>query len=219
MDEQTAADINANERTLFDRFLGWLGAGTPGVKPPEGQNEAEHQEGESMAKTELITALVANAKCKFSKEKLESWDEADLTALSQSLAANEEEGAADSQAEQAAGQAAAGNPQGALPTEITQFAEMIRGLGGMEKLAQALGSLSANSDQERTQLIAGIVANCRGALSADDLAGFNTNKLRDIYGSYLPRDYSANAGAYRDMSGPEDEELLMHWPMFEKKEG
>jgi hypothetical protein len=173
MSDETPADVSANERNLFDKFLGWLG----GQKAPEPQNQAEHQEGEPMAKE---------------------------------LTANEE--APEVPATEAPPVATPAAP----PPPVAQDPALVARIAALEDVIKGL---TANQAAERAGLVAGIVANCRGAFQADDLARFDTNKLRDIYGSYLPRDYSANAGAYRDLSGPEDEELLMHWPMFEKKEG
>jgi hypothetical protein len=178
MEEQTPADVSANERNLFDKFLGWLG----GQKPSGPQNQTEHQEGEPMAKTEVI----ANEE------------------------AQEVPAAADAQ----------GAPAPAAQPPVAQDAVLARIAALEGELAQTretIKGLTANQNEERAGLVAGIVANCRGAFVADDLTRFDTNKLRDIYGSYLPRDYSANAGALRQNFGPEDEELLMVWPQFEQK--
>jgi hypothetical protein len=92
-------------------------------------------------------------------------------------------------------------------------------LAALEDAIKGLtANVNASSNEERAQLVTGIVANCRGAYQAADLAGYDINRLRAIYSSYLPRDYSANAGTLRQ-SSPEDEELLMVWPQYDKKEG
>jgi hypothetical protein len=204
MSEETPADVSANERNLFDKFLSWLGGQKPIQEPI-----SNHEEGTSMTKDQLIAGLVANAKCKFSQEKLATWDEADLTALQYSIAANEDE------APPATETPAPATPATPLVTPVAQDGELMTRIAALEDVIKGL---TANVNEERAGLVAGIVANCRGAFQAADLARFDTNKLRDIYSSYLPRDYSANAGIVRQ-NGPEDEELLMHWPMFEKKEG
>jgi hypothetical protein len=94
---------------------------------------------------------------------------------------------------------------------------MIRGLGGMDKLAAALGTLTANADTERAQMVTTIVANSNGQWAEGDLRGFDLAQLRKLHSTYLPRDYSLAGGAFR-RTEPEEEELLMHWPIFEKKE-
>jgi hypothetical protein len=165
MSEATPADVSANERNLFDRFLGWLG----GQIPPEPETIQTNEESETMAE----------------------------------LTANEE-----------VPEVPPAETQAAPPPPVAQDAALVARIAALEDVIKGL---TANQSQEKAGLIAGIVANCRGAFQAGDLERFDTNKLRDIYGSYLPRDYSANAGALRSSFGPEDEELLMHWPMFEQK--
>ena len=183
---------------LFEKFLSWMG-----------QRKADpltsNEEGQTMAKEQLIAGLTANQKCKFSKEKLESWDEADLTVLQESLAANEEESGEQTQATTEPIGATSG---AALPSEITQFAEMIRGLGGVDKLAAALGGLSANADRERADLIAAIVANSKATWSEAELRAFDTPTLHKLHGMALPRDYSGNGGYVRAGTDLEEEELL-----------
>jgi hypothetical protein len=184
-------------------------------EPPEGQIAIEanvQEEDLSVNKTELIGALVANAKCKFSQEKLATWDEGDLHVLQESL----EEGAP--------GRAPA-PPLGAqaeastAPVPVAQDGGLDARLAALEDAIKGLtANVNASTNEERVQLVAGIVANCRGAYQAADLAGYDINRLRAIYGSYQPRDYSANAGFLR-VNTPEEEELLMKWPAeFFKKE-
>jgi hypothetical protein len=225
VNSQEESSMSADEQGLFQRFLGWLKSSqSQNIEPAVVDNSAVTQEIAiapnvpvrsapaganiveeipSMNKTELIGALVANCKCKFSQEKLATWDEADLTSLRDSIAVNEDE----------APPATEVAPSAVVP--VAQNAELVTRIAALEDLIKGL---AVNVNEERAGLVAGIVANCRGALQAADLARFDTNKLRDIYGSYQPRDYSANAGALR-VNGPEDEELLMQWPVFAKKEG
>lgn len=206
MEEQTPADVSANERNLFVKFLSWLG----GQKPPE-EPISNHEEGMNMAKAELIAGLTANAKCKFSKEKLESWAEGDLQVLQDSLG------------EEATPEAAPEpSPEGSHPHSIHRpetvpgmSPELEARLAGLESL---LKGLTANSDREKAELVAAIVANSHGAWSEADLMRHDLPKLNQVYSSYLPRDYSGNSGALR-VNTPEDEELLMQWPVFAKKEG
>jgi Uncharacterized protein conserved in bacteria (DUF2213) len=217
VNSQEDSIMSMDEQTLFQRFLGWLKNEPPqNIEPVVVDNSATTQETVleanisaeedlSVNKTELIGALVANAKCKFSQEKLAAWDEGDLQVLSESL----EETPPPSDT--------AGSPLGAPApvTPVAQDAELVTRIAALEDLIKGL---AVNVNEERAGLVAGIVANCRGAFQAADLARFDTGKLRDIYGSYQPRDYSANAGTLR-VNGPEEEELLMQWPVFAKKEG
>jgi hypothetical protein len=225
-------DMSVDEQTLFQRFLGWLKSSqSQNIDPAVVDNSTITQEivpeanisvqERDMNKTELIGALVANCKCKFSQEKLATWAEGDLQVLQESLGGEEPApgrapapplGAVEATPE------IAPSPLAALPPEITQFAEMIRGLGGLDKLAAALGGVTANADRERSDLISAIVANHKATWSEAELRGFDTPTLHKLHGMALPRDYSGNGGAWRQ-SDPEEEELLMQWPMFEKKEG
>ena len=211
----------AQEIGLFEKFLGWMGQRkadsplSPGATVPTA-NPVSNQEVETMSKQELIAGLTANQKCRFSKEKLESWDEADLTALKESLATNEEEPESSGVA---GSQSAVQSPQStALPSEITQFAEMIRGLGGLDKLAAALGGVTANVERERSDLIAGIMANSKATWSEAQLRALDTPTLHNVHGMALPRDYSGNGGYVR-ANDPEEEAMPMPWPDEFKKLG
>jgi hypothetical protein len=211
--------INMDEQTLINRFLGWLKSSqSENLEPAVTDNSVAMQEtvieanipveeNPSMNKTELIGALTANAKCKFAKEKLATWDEADLQVLQESLEEAPEPAAA--------ADVPAAAPVAALPP-IAGDADLMARLARIEEM---LGHVTANVNEERAGLIAGIVANCRGAWSEAELARCDTNKLRTVYASYMPRDYSANAGALRAGFGPEEEELLMVWPNFGSPSG
>ena len=144
-----------------------------------------------MAKADLIAGLTANQKCKFSKEKLETWEEADLQALQASLTANDDPPTPPAPEPEPPPPP----PPGTFPAELTQFAEMIRSLGGVDKLAEALGGVRANSEQERAELITGIMANAQTTWTETELAAFSTENLRKMHSAFLPRDYSGNGGA------------------------
>lgn len=161
-----------------------------------------------MNKTELIGALVANAKCKFSQEKLAAWDEGDLQVLQESLTQGDE--APPAEVPTAA-------PATLLPTgqAVAQDGELMARIAALETMIKGL---TANSDREKAELVAAIVANARGAWSEADLMRHDLAKLQAVYSSYLPRDYSANAGTLR-VNGPEEETMLMPWPDEFKKLG
>ena len=160
-----------------------------------------------MNKEQLIAGLVTNCKCKFSKEKLESWDVADLTTLAESFAANEEASA--SPVEVPAAPAAPAPAPAALPPELVAW------MAGMESMVKGL---TANSEREKAEVVAAIVANCRGAFSEADLMRYDLPKLNQVYSSYLPRDYSGNGGYVRANSA-EEEAMPMPWPDAFKKLG
>ena len=190
------------ERGLFQRFKDWLrgdetSGGDAASTVLETNTEQAHSAGGmSMTKAELVTQLVANAACKFSRDKLEAWEEADLQVLSDSLTAQTPP--LDTDTEQG---------KSALPPEITAFAQMIANLGGVDKLGAALGAITANADQERTQLVAELVANA--SFTAEELAAMPTTTLRKLNDTLLPRDFSLAGGVLRVNLGAEEEELAM----------
>ena len=180
------------ETGLFERFLSWLGQHKASEiisnesAPPCA--EEEKVEG-NMGKEQLIAGLVANSKCKFSQEKLQTWAESDLQVLQESLG----------DAEQAEAAPAAPEPEvphrisrpetvPALPPELTSW------MAGIESMIKGL---TANSEREKAEIVAAIVANSSGAWSEADLMRYDTPKLQGIHASYLPRDYSGNGGYMR----------------------
>lgn len=207
--EREQSEPCEQEVGLFEKFLSWMGQRKPDALIANGLVPNGQQEVETMLKQELIAGLTANQKCKFSQEKLQTWEEADLQALQESLAANEEEAVPEVAPQSPASVAI-------LPAELTQFAEMIRGLGGVDKLAAALGGMTANADKERGDLISAIVANHKATWNEAELRAFDTRTLHKLYATALPRDYSGNGGYVRS-SDPEEEELVMHWPVLESK--
>lgn len=222
-----------DEQGLFERFLSWFAQRKVSeliVSPrPEGSrpaglatnlivNEAappcaeETKQENEMGKEQLIAGLVANAKCKFSKEKLQTWAEGDLQVLQESLGTEETEEVA---APEVVPVHKINRPEAGLgisPEVDARFA-------AIESL---LKGLTANSDREKAELVAAIVANAHGAWSEADLMRHDLPKLQTVYSSYLPRDYSANAGAgalWARVNGPEEETMLMPWPDEFKKLG
>jgi hypothetical protein len=176
------------EQGLFERLLGWLNQ-----RKVTGISNVEEEH--DMTKAELVTQLVANAACKFSREKLDAWEEADLQALQDSLGAQPK-------VLLTAEPLAVG-----LPPEITAFAQMIANLGGVDKLGAALGAITANADQERAQIVAELVANA--SFTAEELAAMPITTLRKLNETLLPRDFSLAGGVLRANFGPEEEEMAM----------
>lgn len=182
------------------RFRQWLGAG----KPEGITSNVQEQEEADVKKCEIVAALVANKQCKFSKEKLESWSEEDLTALHQTLSANAEDAS-----ETPAATPAVEAPVVQLPEEITQFAEMLKGLGGVEALGSALGAVTANANQERAALVAGLVANEQCRFDEADLQAMSTAQLNKLADSLQVRDYAGGVGVIRNSGGNDEQVLAM----------
>lgn len=236
---------NMDESTLIQRFLGWLKnsqseifsstsieEGTVSLNTDldglvAGQNALDtnvtvvspptpgglatnliEEENLSMGKEQLIAGLVANSKCKFSKDKLQTWAEGDLQVLQDSL--GEEISIAPATPEPEA-PLAIPRPETALtlPPELTTW------MAGIESMIKGL---TANSDREKAELVAAIVANAHGAWSEADLMRHDLPKLQTVYSSYMPRDYSLSGGTLR-VNGPEEETMLMPWPDEFKKLG
>lgn len=163
---------------------------------------------DDMTKDELITALVANARCKFAQDALEAWEEGALQTLHDSLATPDPE--------PASRPGTSPSPQAnavELPAEITAFAQMLQGLGGVAKLGEALGQITANADQERTQLVQGILANERNSFEEPELQAMSTAQLRKMASILAPRSYLGAAGVLNGQ-GPDEEVLAMPvaWP-------
>ena len=190
------------EHGLFRRFLAWVQGDVKvgdeafaAADATRMTNEAQRAEEMSMAKADLVTQLVANAACKFSRDKLETWGEADLQALQDSMAAQPQV------------LLTAEPLTAALPPEITAFAAMIQGLGGVDKLGAALGAITANADQERAQIVDELTANA--SFTAEELAVLPTATLRKLNDTLLPRDFSLAGGVLRANFGAEEEEMAM----------
>jgi hypothetical protein len=195
--KQGGAEVVVNmgsEKGLFQRFTEWLRS------DPQLVANQSPERNKVVNKTELVAALVANERCKFAEATLNTWAEGDLQTLQQTLDAP----AVAQEAEQAEPQTNAA--QVALPPEITAFAQMIANLGGVEKLQAALGSITANADAERVNLLAELTAN--SAFTADELAVLPTAHLHKLAAALQARDYSAGAGSYGQF-GPDEEELAM----------
>lgn len=186
----------AKQQGLFNRFRRWLG--TDKAVTPVGVNEDEvndilrtgaaparsgsnSKQEADVKKCDLVANLVANKQCKFSKEALDKWSDADLETLHQSLTANEE---------QAAPVAAA----------VPDWQQAIDALA--VKMDQVLGSITANADRERADLVSQISANSE--LGEADLRGLNNEQLRKLASSLQIHDYSGGAGVFRSNSQEEE---------------
>jgi hypothetical protein len=202
------------ETGLFERFLSWFHQrkedeliGNESV--PDGAETIQQEI--DMNKEQLVAGLVTNCKCKFSKEKLESWDVADLTTLAESFAANEEAAPEPAPAPEAEAPHRISRPEPSL----TLPPELDARIAAIEDL---LKGVTANTQRERSDLISAIVANSKATWSEAELKGFDTATLHKLHGMAMPRDYSGNGGYVRANS-VEEEEMLMPWPDEFKKLG
>jgi hypothetical protein len=205
--EVVIANGDNRPQSLFTRIRHWMSAGKS--KLSDVQNVQQEDE---VSKCDRVAALVANKQCKFSKETLDKWSEADLETLQQSLATNSE-----AQPEQAA--PLANQAPVSSGFDAKQLGEMIRGIVN-ETVAPVLQTINANADRERAELVAEIVANEQSQFEEADLQDMPVDKLRKLAASLQPRDYSGGAGIFRN-SGSEDEEYVMPmavaWPVKEDK--
>lgn len=199
------APPSAKEIGLFARMGQWLKTGKTGSVAVQQQEEKD------VKKCDLVTALVANKQVKFSKETLDKWSEEDLQTLQESLVANEEAEPAPvtPAAEEVVAPAAM-----QLPQEVTDFAKMIQGLGGIEKLGQALGSITANADSEKAELVADLVANQQCQFDEAELKAMSTAQLQKLAGSLQVRDYSGAAGVVRNSGDNKEHVMEMPKPVW-----
>lgn len=170
-----------------------------------------HKEAPMSNKEKLIKALLANDKCPLSREVLDQVDEATLQTFVNKLEANDEGDVTIEITEEVEITEAPGEPAAAqiqLPKEITEFAEMIKGLGGVAAIGQALGSLTANAQQERTRMIAAIKGNSRNAFTDEALKGMTDAQLRMLADTVAPVDYSGMGGIFPNTGNQGDYETF-----------
>jgi len=166
------------------------GCGTPRVNSDQGENNGNiatwiinkiealfnnHTEQIAMKdKQERIEAIVANEKCPFDAEYLANASDEQLNKLEALLATNEPASTPDP--EPIEGDEP--TDDNVLPAEAVAFMSMVEELGGVDAVKDTLNGLKANSDQERTDLIAQIVANT--SFTEDELSGNDIAFLRKM---------------------------------------
>lgn len=195
--EAPAVNADAIEQSVFGRVKSWL--------RDQAHFGISIQEQESMKKCDLVKALTTNSACKFSKEKLDTWNVEDLQALHDSLQVNaevEQAGAVDGELEQEI------NMTVELPAELTEFAAMIQSLGGAKVIGEALGSLTANAQQEHAALVQGILANERNTFEEAELQAMSRATLQKLANSLQPVSYLGAGGFVPNSGRGSDEEVL-----------
>lgn len=157
-------------------------------------------------KDKLIEKLAANAGCPIGREGLAALGLEDLKALEVKL----EVGCAGAQTNQDEGEvppAPLARLSGAA-TELAAFAEAIKAMGGVDAVIGAMKSVTANTANEHSQLVAELHANERMAFSEDELKAMPLEALRKLADSLRPADY-AGRGAGRGGQAPAEAEMAM----------
>jgi hypothetical protein len=138
---------------------------------------------EKRMKDQLIADLVANQRCPLTAEELEGFEPERLQQLAEAFA--EEETVDDSAgAEDAADEPPNGETIGDGPSN----ADVVARLDAIE------ARLNANTNQEKADLIASLVANERCPLEQEALQKLGVPELKALAGSYAPADYSGRGG-------------------------
>lgn len=91
----------------------------------------------------------------------------------------------------------------ALPADLVEFQNLVAELGGAQAVRELLAGLKANADDERTRLIADLVANERCAFSADELRALPSATLEKLAQTMRPADYSGRGGPRANQQGEE----------------
>lgn len=170
--------------------------------------------GKKVDRTKIIEGLAANAQCKCTKPQLEAMSDDILLSFAESLqpVVNEDAPAVEPAA------APVEVVKEVVPAELAQLGELVKQFGGIEKLTAALSGVVANANQERNDLIAGLVANERNTLSEGELQAMPTETLRKLTSAFAPKVYvgGGNVTANSDASG---KTYVLQMPNpFDKKE-
>jgi len=169
--------------------------------------------GKKVDRNKVIEGLVANAQCKCTKPQLEAMDDATLTAFADSLQpiVNEEAPAVEPVPVEVAKEV--------VPAELAQLAKVVADFGGVEKLTAALSGLAANANKERTDLVAGLVANERNTLDEAELQALPIETLRKLTSAFAPRLYVGGGALVTANATEEPRYATMAMPpIFPKKE-
>lgn len=84
-----------------------------------------------------------------------------------------------------------------LPPELTELAAALREFGGVGALMDAVRSIKANSDRQKTQLVARLAANSRCAFDESELMAMSLDQLTKLEASIAPPpiNYAGRTGA------------------------
>lgn len=151
-------------------------------------------------KEKLIAALVANARCKFKEEELKKLDEGQLKTLSDSLAEPTSDAAPPPATIPApeptpvpvptAPSTSSGGSSGHGTGQADPVAALTQMVSELTKTVQELtGKIQTNADQERTELVANLVAS-QTIYTAEELNKLDTPILQKMRLQFTPADYS-----------------------------
>lgn len=169
--------------------------------------------GKKVDRNKVIEGLVANAQCKCTKPQLEAMDDATLTAFADSLqpVVNEESPAVEPAPVEVVKEV--------VPAELAQLAKVVADFGGVDKLTAALAGVVTNANKERSDLVAGLVANERNTLSEAELQALPVETLRKLTSAFTPRVYVGAGNVATNAVAEEPRYTTMAMPpVFPKKE-
>lgn len=168
--------------------------------------------GRKVDKTKIIEGLAANAQCKCTKPQLEAMETDTLVAFAESLAPVVNEDAP------APTPAPVEVVKEVVPAELAQLAKVVEQFGGIEKLTAALAGVVTNAEQEKADLVKGLVNNERNLLSEAELQALPTDTLRKLHSSLAPRLYVGGADVVATNAQAGSTYVLQMPSPFAKKE-
>lgn len=83
----------------------------------------------------------------------------------------------------------------AATDDLTQLAQLVKELGGVQKLAEAMRAITANVDSRKADLVAALSANAACAFTADDLEALSVAQLEKLDRSLRPANYAGRPAA------------------------
>ncbi len=82
-----------------------------------------------------------------------------------------------------------------LGDELTQLAQLVKELGGVEKVAAALRGVTANAENRKAELVGALKANAACAFTGDDLQAMAVDQLEKLHRSLTPASYAGRPAA------------------------
>lgn len=158
---------------------------------------------------EMIQTILANERNKLTEEQLREIPEAGLQAMSDLLAANEEEleeevteeSEEETEETTETEESEEETEEEAMPAWASTLAATVKGLS--DRVDQLSANAQSAADRERSDMITALVANKACPFSKEDLQGFDTAQLRKLSSAFAPADYSGRGGTHLDnQDGP-----------------
>ena len=104
-----------------------------------------------------------------------------------------------------------------LPAEVVELAALVKELGGVAVVRDAVQSIQVNAARQKEDLVARLTANARCAFTKDDLATMSMEALAKLERSLRPTDYSARAGVTANAFEDDEEWVEYTVPTAEGK--